>query len=91
MQSKADLTLKQVLAGKWGQFMDSRKTGIRLGLGLALLVLPVMSAWAASDVTAANFSSNAAGDVVITLGAGDITRTAPELVSLLDDRQEARG
>jgi len=28
-----------------------------------------------------------AGDVVITLGAGDITRTAPELVAILDDRE----
>jgi UDP-N-acetylmuramate--alanine ligase len=27
------------------------------------------------------------GDVVITLGAGDITRTAPELVALLDARE----
>ena len=67
MQSKADFKLKQVLAGGWGQFMDSRKTGIRLGLGLALLVLPVLSAWASSDVTAADYSSNAAGDVIITL------------------------
>ena len=67
MQSKAEFKLKQVLAGKWGQFMDSRKTGIRLGLGLALWVLPVLSAWATSDVTAANFSSNASGDVTITL------------------------
>ena len=67
MQSKEDFKLKQVLAGRWGQFMDSRKTGIRLGLGLALLVLPVLSAWASSDVTAADYSSNAAGDVIITL------------------------
>jgi len=67
MQSKADFKLKQVLAGGWGQFMASRKTGIRLGLGLALLVLPVLSAWASSDVTAADYSSNAAGDVIITL------------------------
>lgn len=67
MQSKEDFKLKQVLAGRWGQFMDSRKTAIRLGLGLALLVLPVLSAWASSDVTAADYSSNAAGDVIITL------------------------
>ncbi len=66
MQSKKDITLK-ILTGKWGQFMDSRKTGVHLGLGLALLVLPALSAWASSDVTAADYSSNAAGDVVITL------------------------
>src|SRR5210317_863020 len=67
MYSTHDFELKRILAGRWGQFMDSRKTGVRLGLGLALLVLPAFSAWAASDVTAADFSSNAAGDVVITL------------------------
>ena len=68
MQCKKDIKLK-VLTGRWGQFMDSRKTGVHLGLGLglALLVLPALSAWASSDVTAANYSSNAAGDVVITL------------------------
>jgi len=38
-----------------------------LGLGLALLVLPALSAWASSDVTAADYRSNAAGDVIITL------------------------
>src|SRR5210317_1490872 len=67
MYSTHDFELKRILAGRWGQFMDSRKTGVRLGLGLALLVLPALSAWAATDVTAADFSSNAAGDVVITL------------------------
>ena len=66
MQRKKDITLK-ILTGRWGQFMDSRKTGVHLGLGLALLVLPALSAWASSDVTAADYSSNAAGDVVITL------------------------
>ena len=66
MQSKKDITLK-ILTGRWGQFMDSRKTGVHLGLGLVLLVLPALSAWASSDVTAADYSSNAAGDVVITL------------------------
>ncbi len=72
MYSKKEFKLKRILAGRWGQFMDSRKTGVRLGLGLALLVLPALSAWAASDVTAADFSSNAAGDVVITLStSGD--------------------
>ena len=69
MQSKKDITLK-VLTGRWGQFMDSRKTGVHLGLGLVLLVLPALSAWASSDVTAADYSSNAAGDVVITLSTG---------------------
>ncbi|MDX2428656.1 MAG: type IV pilus secretin PilQ family protein [Xanthomonadales bacterium] len=67
MHSKKDITLKGILTGMWGQFMDSRKTGIHLGLGLALLVLPALSAWAASDVTAANYSSSASGEVVITL------------------------
>ena len=67
MYSNKDFELKRILAGRWGQFMDSKKTGFRLGLGLALLVLPALSAWASSDVTAADFSSNAAGDVVITL------------------------
>ena len=69
MQSKKDIKLR-VLTGMWGQFMDSRKTGVHLCLGLILLVLPALSAWAASDVTAANYSSNAAGDVVITLSTG---------------------
>jgi len=67
MYSKKEFKLKRILAGRWGQFMDSRKTGVRLGLGLALLVLPALSAWAASEVTAADYSSNAAGDVTITL------------------------
>jgi type IV pilus assembly protein PilQ len=38
-----------------------------LGLGLVLLALPALSAWAASDVTAADYRTNADGDVVITL------------------------
>jgi len=67
MHSKKDIKLKGILTGMWGQFMDNRRTGIHLGLGLALLVLPALSAWASSDVTEANYSSNAAGDVVITL------------------------
>ena len=67
MQSKRDFQLNQLLAGRWGQFMDSRRTGVRLGLGLVLLMLPAISAWASTDVTAANFNSNAAGDVIITL------------------------
>jgi len=67
MYSIQDIKLKRILAGRWGQFMDSRKTGMRLALGLALLVVPAMSAWALSDVIAANFSSNAGGDVIITL------------------------
>ena len=70
MYSKKEFNLKWILAGRWEQFMDNRKSGIRLGLGLALLLLPALSAWAASDVTAADYSSNAAGDVVITLSTG---------------------
>jgi type IV pilus assembly protein PilQ len=43
-----------------------------LGLGLALVILPALTAWGSSDVTAADYSSNAAGDVTITLStAGD--------------------
>ena len=67
MYSKNAFKLKRILAGRWGQFMDNRKTSVRLGLGLALLVLPALSAWATSDVTSADYSSTAAGDVVITL------------------------
>jgi len=67
MQIEKDIKLKGILTGRWGQFMDSRKTGVHLGLALALLVFPALSAWASSDVTAARYSSNAAGDVVITL------------------------
>jgi len=70
MYSKQDFKLKWTLAGRWGQFMDSRSTGVRLGLGLALLVLPALSVWASSEVTAADYRSNAAGDVIITLSTG---------------------
>ena len=70
MHIKKDIDLKGILTGRWGQFMDSRRTGVHLGLALILLALPAFSAWAASDVTAANYSSNAAGDVVITLSTG---------------------
>jgi type IV pilus assembly protein PilQ len=72
MHIEKDIKLKGILTGRWGQFMDSRRTGVHLGLALALLVFPALSAWASSDVTAASYSSNAAGDVVITLStAGD--------------------
>ncbi len=67
MDSKRDLKLKRKLAGRWGQYMDIKTTGVRLGLGLLLLIIPALSAWAASDVTAADYSSNAEGDVTITL------------------------
>jgi len=70
MHSKKDIKLKGILTGRWGQSMDSRKTGVHLVLGLVLLVLPALSAWASSDVTAASYSSNASGDVVITLATG---------------------
>jgi len=70
MYSKKDIKLKRILAGRWGQFMDSRKTGVRLALGLVLLVAPALSAWASSDVTAADYSSNSNGDVIITLSTG---------------------
>ncbi len=67
MYSKNDSKLNWILAGRWGQFMDSKKTGVRLGLGLVLLVLPALSALAASEVTAARFSGGAGGYVTITL------------------------
>ena len=67
MGNYEDFLLKRTLAGRWGQYMDIKTTGVRLALSLALLVLPAISAWAASDVTAADYSSNAAGDVTITL------------------------
>jgi type IV pilus assembly protein PilQ len=70
MQRKKGFKLERVLAVRWGQFMNSRKTGVLLGLGLALSVLPALSAWASTDVTAADYSSNAAGDVTITLATG---------------------
>jgi len=67
MYNKYYSQLNRILAGRWGQFMDSKITGVRLGLGLALLVLPALSALAASEVTAARYSSSAGGDVTITL------------------------
>jgi len=75
MYSKKACKSKWILTGRWGQFMNSKKPGVRIGLGLALLVLPLTSAWATSSVTAAEYSSNAAGDVVITLSTqgGDPT------------------
>jgi hypothetical protein len=39
MYSKKELYLKRKLTGRWEQFMDSKKTGALLGLGLTLLVL----------------------------------------------------
>ena len=67
MYSKNDIKLNRVLAGRWGQFMDSKRTGVCLCLGLALLVLPALSSWAATEVTAANYNSGAGGNVTITL------------------------
>jgi len=67
MYSKNDRKLNRILAGRWGQFMDRKKTGIRLSLAWALLVLPALSAWATSEVTAVRYSSSAGGDVTITL------------------------
>jgi len=67
MHGKKEIKLKETLTGKWGQFMESKKSGVHLALALALLVLPALPAWASSEVTAANYTSNAAGDVVITL------------------------
>jgi type IV pilus assembly protein PilQ len=58
---------KRSQAGRWGQYMDIKMKSVRLGLSLALLVFPALAAWAASDVTTASHSSNAAGDVTITL------------------------
>jgi type IV pilus assembly protein PilQ len=86
MHVKKDIQLKGILTGRWGQFMDSRKTGVHLGLALALLVLPALSAWASSDVTAANYSSNDSGGVVITLST---TGDAPK-VSVFATESPAR-
>ncbi len=86
MHIKKDIQLKGILTGRWGQFMDSRKTGVHLGLALALLVFPALSAWASSDVTAANYSNNASGDVVITLST---TGDAPK-VSVFATESPAR-
>jgi len=67
MQIMQNIKLERILAGRWGQVMDSKKIATRLSLGLALLVFPALSAWAASEVTSADFSTSASGDVVITL------------------------
>lgn len=67
MCRKKDFKSKGILAKRGAQFMDNKMIGIRIALGWALLALPTLSAWAASDVTAANYSSNASGDVTITL------------------------
>lgn len=50
-----------------GQIMNFKKIGIRAGLGLLLAILPVATAWADTEVTAANFSATGTGDVTITL------------------------
>lgn len=72
MYSKKEFNLKWILAGRREQFMDSKKSGICLALGLALLLLPVFSASASSEVTATDYSNNTAGDVIITLStSGD--------------------
>lgn len=70
MQGRKGFKLKRVLAVRWGQFMNSRKTGVLLALGLALSVLPALSSWASTDVTAADYSSSETGDVTITLSTG---------------------
>ncbi len=70
MQRKKGFKLERVMAVMWGQFMNNRKAGVLLTLGLALSVLPALSAWASTDVTAADYSSNDAGDVTITLSTG---------------------
>jgi UDP-N-acetylmuramate--alanine ligase len=46
-------------------------------------------AWrgARADLAQALASAVRDGDVVITMGAGDITRTAPELLALLEERK----
>jgi UDP-N-acetylmuramate--alanine ligase len=40
-----------------------------------------------SDLATALAAAVRDGDVVITMGAGDITRTAPELLALLAERK----
>ena len=54
MYRKKDLKSERILASCWAQFMDNKMIGIRMALAWALLALPTLSAWAASDVTAAN-------------------------------------
>jgi type IV pilus assembly protein PilQ len=72
MFNNIEFDLNQVLAGTWGQVMVSRRTGVRLILGLVLLVVPALSAWAESDVIAASHNSSATGAVTITLStSGD--------------------
>lgn len=67
MYIEQNFKLKRILAGRWGQVMDSKNIATRLGLGLALLVFPAMSAWAASEVISADYASNLSGGVTITL------------------------
>lgn len=67
MHSNRPIEFNRILASGRGQFMDSKKTGLPLLLSLILLLLPALSAWAASDVVAVDFKSSAAGDVAITL------------------------
>lgn len=67
MHIMQNFKLERILAGRWGQVMDSNKIATRLGLGLALLIFPALSAWAASEVTSADYSSSSTGDVTITL------------------------
>jgi len=68
MYRKKNDKAKRIQASRWGQIiMDSKMTAIRITLGWALLLLPALSAWAATEVTAATFNSSSSGDVMITL------------------------
>jgi len=86
MYRRAAIKLKRILISRWGQFMDSQKTGIRLGLGLALLLLPALSAWGKSEVTAIDHSSSAGGGVTISLS----TRGDDPKVSVFATENPAR-
>ncbi len=39
-----NIKLERILAGRWGQVMDSKKFATRMSLGLAMLVFPALSA-----------------------------------------------
>ncbi len=72
MNSKENFKVSRILACGPGRFMESKKTGFLLVLGLALIALPALAALAASNLVAVDVSSNGAGDVVLTLStSGD--------------------
>jgi len=67
MYRKKDLDFNGLLTRRREHLMEHRMSGVRIALLWALLVLPALSAWAATEVTAANYTTNSSGDVIITL------------------------